>query len=183
MKQRVSELESLLGHEHVETSSSTSERSTETVDFTQIELPLKGTPFWEVAHTVNKGRAENATSKDSYQLQIVHLSAEMAPIAKVGGLGDVVTGLARSCTARGHNVEVIIPFYECIDESLLEHLKLDFEFDCPKGQVWDGQYTIDHIQTQVFTANVEGCKVILLRPDWNQSNVFRGGQVYGGSYY
>lgn len=34
------------------------------------------------------------------------MTAEMARIAKVGGLGDVVTGLARACLLRGHTVEV-----------------------------------------------------------------------------
>ena len=45
---------------------------------------------------------------------IVHVTAEMAPIAKVGGLGDAVAGLARSCYLEGHNVEVVLPFYESI---------------------------------------------------------------------
>lgn len=44
--------------------------------------------------------------RDARQLHVVHMTAEMAPIAKVGGLGDVVTGLARACLLRGHTVEV-----------------------------------------------------------------------------
>lgn len=43
---------------------------------------------------------------DARRLHVVHMTAEMAPIAKVGGLGDVVTGLARACLLRGHTVEV-----------------------------------------------------------------------------
>jgi hypothetical protein len=35
---------------------------------------------------------------------------------QVGGLGDVVHGLARTCLARGHNVTVIMPFYECLPQ-------------------------------------------------------------------
>lgn len=45
-------------------------------------------------------------AKDQRPLHVVHMTAEMAPIAKVGGLGDVVTGLARACLLRGHTVEV-----------------------------------------------------------------------------
>ena len=39
-------------------------------------------------------------------LHIIHVAAEMAPIAKVGGLGDVVTALGRAVAAAGHRVEV-----------------------------------------------------------------------------
>lgn len=34
---------------------------------------------------------------------------------------------------------------------------------------------------QVFTGKIEGCPVILIRPDWNDSNLFRGGRIYGGA--
>ncbi len=42
---------------------------------------------------------------------IVHLASEMAPFAKVGGLGDVVTALAREQVRRGHRVLAVIPHY------------------------------------------------------------------------
>jgi len=32
----------------------------------------------------------------------------------------------------------------------------------------------------VYTGKIEGCPVILIRPDWNESNLFRGGRIYGG---
>eukprot|EP00959_Pyramimonas_sp_CCMP1952_P215338 4505645-Pyramimonas_sp.AAC.1 len=40
---------------------------------------------------------------DANPLHIVHISAELAPIAKVGGLGDAVAGLGLACAQRGHN--------------------------------------------------------------------------------
>ena len=42
-------------------------------------------------------------------LHIVHVAVEMAPICKVGGLGDVVTALGRAVQEQGHMVEVILP--------------------------------------------------------------------------
>lgn len=51
------------------------------------------------------------------QLKIVHISSEMAPIAKAGGLGDVVTALGRAVQDEGHAVEVVLPKYDCIDYS------------------------------------------------------------------
>ena len=40
------------------------------------------------------------------------VSVEMAPIAKVGGLADVVTSLGLAVQAEGHKVEVVLPKYE-----------------------------------------------------------------------
>lgn len=154
-------------------------------------------------------------------MHVVHVTAEMAPHAKVGGLGDVVTGLARACLGRGHNVEIMLPvrglrcaavlcfdaaahamlpaapalparaagpraplhaparrcqqvlagppapcpcaalsmllcplppcpqYYECLPDDAIEDLKLDREFDCPKGKTWDGEFTSGTLRTQV----------------------------------
>jgi hypothetical protein len=45
----------------------------------------------------------------SQRLHVAHIAVEMAPVAKVGGLGDVVTALARAVQEEGHLVEVILP--------------------------------------------------------------------------
>ncbi|KAM0858877.1 hypothetical protein ACQ4PT_047560 [Festuca glaucescens] len=50
-------------------------------------------------------------------MHIVHIAVEMAPIAKVGGLGDVVTSLSRAVQDLGHTVEVILPKYDCLKEN------------------------------------------------------------------
>ncbi|KIY93888.1 starch synthase [Monoraphidium neglectum] len=85
-----------------------------------VAWPDPSTPFWEAAprseampFDVGAGPPE-APPQDARPLQVVHFTAELAPIAKVGGLGDVVTGLARACLARGHAVNVLLPFYECL---------------------------------------------------------------------
>ena len=41
----------------------------------------------------------------------MHVAVEMAPICKVGGLGDVVTSLGRAVQELGHQVEVVLPRY------------------------------------------------------------------------
>jgi starch synthase len=48
-------------------------------------------------------------------MQIIQVASELAPIAKVGGLGDVLIGLTRELTWKGHNPLVIIPFYGVIN--------------------------------------------------------------------
>jgi starch synthase len=44
-------------------------------------------------------------------LRILMVTAEFAPAAKAGGLADMVAGLSRALTARGHDVRVLMPRY------------------------------------------------------------------------
>jgi starch synthase len=52
-------------------------------------------------------------------MHILQIASEITPIAKVGGLGDVLMGLTRELVWRGHHVLAVIPFYGCIDISQL----------------------------------------------------------------
>ena len=56
-------------------------------------------------------------------MEILHIAAECYPVAKVGGLGDVVGSLPKYQSKVGHLVKVVIPFYNTkfINEN---------EFDC-----------------------------------------------------
>ena len=47
----------------------------------------------------------------------------MAPIAKVGGLADVVTSLGRAVQDEGHEVTVVLPKYDCLDYSSVRNLR------------------------------------------------------------
>jgi glycogen synthase len=47
-------------------------------------------------------------------MYVIQIAPECAPVAKVGGLGDVVFGLSRELEIRGHSVEIIIPKYDCL---------------------------------------------------------------------
>src|SRR5678816_3523311 len=44
-------------------------------------------------------------------MEIVHVSAECYPMAKVGGLGDVVGALPKYQAKKGHIVKVVMPMY------------------------------------------------------------------------
>ena len=50
-------------------------------------------------------------------MNILMISAEMAPFAKVGGLGDVVTALAGALAGRKHDVRVVLPLYGHLDRT------------------------------------------------------------------
>ncbi|GJN26406.1 hypothetical protein PR202_gb14333 [Eleusine coracana subsp. coracana] len=84
-------------------------------------------------------------------MHIVHIAVEMAPIAKVGGLGDVVTSLSRAVQDLGHNVEV---------KDL--HYRQSFAWGGTEIKVWFGK--------------VEDIPVYFLEP---QNGMFWVGCVYG----
>lgn len=54
------------------------------------------------------------------------VAAEAAPFAKVGGLGDVTTALARNLSQSGHDVRLFIPFYSSIDRRSLDFGPVEF---------------------------------------------------------
>ncbi|RHN42387.1 putative starch synthase [Medicago truncatula] len=85
-------------------------------------------------------------------LHIIHIAVEMAPIAKVGGLGDVVTSLSRAVQDLNHNVDIILPKYDCLN---LSNVK-DFQFH--KSYFWSGT------EIKVWHGKVEGLSVYFLEP-------------------
>lgn len=48
-------------------------------------------------------------------MHVLMVSAEMAPLVKVGGLADVVGALAGALAGRGHEVHVVLPLYGHLD--------------------------------------------------------------------
>ncbi len=50
------------------------------------------------------------------KLSILMVSAEAHPLAKVGGLADVMGALPRALAKRGHDVRIALPFYKTINE-------------------------------------------------------------------
>lgn len=59
--------------------------------------------------------SDEITTDDMERLQICFVTAEMAPLAKVGGLGDVAAALPPALAALGHDVRVFMPRYGRID--------------------------------------------------------------------
>ena len=51
-------------------------------------------------------------------LKILFMSAEVAPFAKTGGLGDIGGSLPKALKKMGHDVRVVMPAYQTIESSL-----------------------------------------------------------------
>uniref|UniRef100_A0A7S0UW66 starch synthase n=1 Tax=Polytomella parva TaxID=51329 RepID=A0A7S0UW66_9CHLO len=144
------------------------------------------------------------------KFRVVHVAAELAPVAKVGGLGDVVSGLARASLRRGHDVLVILPYYSFLEDEVnegaanashtkpkgrraaetLHNVRHFLDFDVPKGYIWDGEVKYGHLPSSAFSAMTsDGVPVILIRPKRDPgsregvtgSRIFSGGSgIYNG---
>jgi starch synthase len=57
-------------------------------------------------------------------MHILHIASELAPIAKVGGLADVTLGLSRELSWKGHDIDIIIPYYDCLDSNQIRDLSI-----------------------------------------------------------
>ena len=97
-------------------------------------------------------------------LYICHIAVEMAPIAKVGGLGDVVTALSRAVQEHGHHAEIILPRYDFLLASpLLQGTTYETEMN------WGG------CKNFVTTCIVEGVRVFFIEPS---NGMFKVPSVY-----
>ncbi|KAK9867605.1 hypothetical protein WJX84_010271 [Apatococcus fuscideae] len=100
-------------------------------------------------------------------LYIAQIAVEMAPICKVGGLGDVVTALGRAVKEQGHHMEIILPRYDFFLQSpLLGATRYETEFD------WGG------CRVFVSSCTVEGLTCFFIEP---QNGMFHHSGVYKGN--
>jgi len=62
------------------------------------------------------------------KLKILFVAAEAAPIAKVGGMADVVGSLPKILRQMGHDVRIFLPYYGFLPDKM----------DIPEDPVWSG---------------------------------------------
>jgi len=102
---------------------------------------------------------------------IIQITPELAPLAKVGGLADVVTGLSRELEWRGHSVEIILPKYACMHYDHIWGLCKTYD------DLWVPWYN-GHIHCTVYFGFVHGRKCFFIEPH-SHDNFFNRGTIYG----
>ncbi|MBF0432534.1 MAG: glycogen synthase [Fibrobacteria bacterium] len=104
-------------------------------------------------------------------MYIVMVTPECAPVAKVGGLSDVVQGLAYELSIRGNAVEVILPKYDCMWYDRIWGLEKVF------SDLWV-PFHDQQIHCDVYFGFMEGVKCFFIDPH-SDHNFFNRGQFYG----
>ena len=104
-------------------------------------------------------------------MHIVMLASECAPVAKVGGLGDVVYGLSRELQIRGNAVEVILPKYDCMRYDHIHDLHVTMKDLWVPGS--GGK-----IHCSVYSGFVHGLQCYFIEPH-SDENFFNRGNYYG----
>jgi starch synthase len=104
-------------------------------------------------------------------MHIVHIASELAPLAKVGGLADVLLGLSREESWKGHDIDIIIPKYDCMDSDEIRDLSIDY-FDLMS------YYQGEWFHNTVWIGWVENLKVYFIEPH-HPRHFFNRGCFYG----
>ncbi len=104
-------------------------------------------------------------------LYIVHITPELAAVAKVGGLADVVFGLSRELAIRGNHVEIILPKYASMRYDQIFELREVYK------DLWVPWYD-GVIHCTVFFGFVHDRKCFFIEPH-SPDNFFNRGGIYG----
>lgn len=103
-------------------------------------------------------------------MYVTLISAESAPVAKAGGLGDFVEGIAHDLSARGHKVEIILPKYDC--------MRFDRVWELHKvHDLWVPFYG-DWLHCDVELGQADGLDCYFIEPHSPQA-FFHRGRIYG----
>lgn len=104
-------------------------------------------------------------------MYVVMITPECAPVAKVGGLADVVQGLSHELELRGNSVEIILPKYDCMWYDRIS------EFQKTYGDLWV-PYHDQWFHCDVYFGFVDGLKCFFIDAH-SYKNFFNRGVFYG----
>lgn len=99
-------------------------------------------------------------------MQILFVAAEAGPIAKVGGMGDVVGALPKVLRAMGHDVRIFMPYYGFLPDKM----------EIPSEPIWWGSAMFENFA--VYETVLPGTDVPLYLFG---HLAFSGRNIYGGN--
>jgi starch synthase len=110
-------------------------------------------------------------------MRIAHLSAEVAPFAKTGGLGDVVGALPKYQAALGHDVQVYMPLHRDVWKALAKQGRTpELATDPFRVRVGPNVYEVGVMRTTLADSDVP---LFLI----GQNEMFDRPQVYSPDYF
>jgi starch synthase len=98
------------------------------------------------------------------------IASECAPAAQAGGLGEVVMGLSRELSLRGHWVEIVLPKYDGMRYDQIDWLEASHDMWVP----WHA----GHVRVTVWTGLVNQRRCFFLEPH-SQERFFARPMLYG----
>ncbi len=75
-------------------------------------------------------------------MRIMMVTSELTPLAKTGGLADMVAALAAELLRQGHDVRVVMPRYYRIDPDALNRIEGPLGVPLGFSEVWCGVYEL-----------------------------------------
>jgi starch synthase len=109
--------------------------------------------------------------KRGKSVYVVMVAAECAPAVKAGGLGDVVSGLARELEIRGNTVEIILPKYASLSYSAISGFAPCYH------DLWVPWYG-EAVRCTVWFGNAAGRKCFFIEPH-SAADFFGRERAYG----
>ena len=104
-------------------------------------------------------------------MYIAMVTAECAPVAKAGGLGDFVQGLSHDLLARGERVELFLPCYDLLrTESIQDLHEVASDLQVP--------FHGERLRCRVLAGVADGIPCCLVDPQ-SEHAFFRRGRIYG----
>ena len=104
-------------------------------------------------------------------MYIVQIVTELCPVARVGGLADVIYGLSKELSKQGHQIEIILPKYDILNYSELKNLKVEYR------EIWSFE-GMNRYNNTVWSANFDGLKLLLIEAH-HPLYYFGRGVIYG----
>jgi starch synthase len=102
-------------------------------------------------------------------MRILFVAAEASPVAKVGGMGDVVGALPKILRELGHDVRIIMPYYGFLPDKL----------DIPQKPIWWGEAMFQKFAVYETTLPESDVPLYLFgHPCFDGRNIYAGEDEY-----